>query len=190
MFLRRAAIAPVPRFARVEAEAVANVERSLGEDDETLQRTLDRGFRELSRRHPALAEWLSDVVADRRDELAQSLGYFLTVTVFLSFQEAFPTRLREVDRTGVEIAEQSLELDRSLRAEDGSEPFDSDDVVAMGQPAVLEFVHHHIAQAIEQGGEELDVDDLDRIYRAVLVEVIALTRAVQAPPGQIQPLPA
>ncbi len=190
MFVHRAAIAPVPRYARVGSEAVEAVERSLGGDEAALQRALDRGFRDLSRRHPALAAWLSDVVSDRRDELAQSLGYFLVVTVFQAFQEAFPSRLGEVDRTTLDVAEASLEFDRRLRAEDGNEPLDSDDVVAMGQPAVVEFVHHHIAQAIEQGGSELDVDDLDRIYRAVLVEVIALTRAVQAPPGHLQPLPA
>ena len=60
----------------------------------------------------------------------------------------------------------------------------SDDVVAMGQPAVIEFVQHHVEEAIEQAEGEVELEQLDRVYRALLVEVIALSHAVAGPRGE------
>jgi hypothetical protein len=187
VFLRKAALRPVPSHAVVGDQAVESVEETLGDAQDALQNALDRGYAELDRKQPALATWLADEVSGRHDELVQSLGYFLAVTVYLAFAEAFPRRLREVDDGGLQMALDTLAADEELRANDPSEILDSDDVVAMGQPALLAFVQHHLDQALEQAGTELDLADLDRVYRAVLVEVIALSHAVESPSGRVGP---
>lgn len=183
MFLRKAALRPVPSWAVVGPDTLQSVEAALGDQEDALQEALDEGYRHLDRRQPVLASWLADEVSQRSDELAQSLGYFLTVSVYLAFREAFPTRLLEVDAESLGLAIATLEADEELRAADPNEVFESDDVVAMTQPAVLEFVQHHVREAIQQADAGADVADFDQIYRALLVETIALSHAVETPAG-------
>jgi hypothetical protein len=184
LFVKKAALRPVPRWAVVDDVAVGAVEETLGEEGDKLQESLDGAYREMDRRQPALATWLSAQVSSREDDLAQSLGYFLIVTVYMGFREAFPTRLGEVDATGLELARGTLEADEELRKGDPAEMMESDDVVAMTQPTLLHFVQHHLDQALDQAGEKPDLEAFDQIYRAVLVEVIALSHAVRAPDGE------
>lgn len=181
MFLNKAALRPVPQFAVVDYESLEQVEVSL--DDDSLQERLDRGYADLDRKQPVLAEWMAEVLTLSGDELVQSLGYFLTVTVYLAFQEAFPTRLSQVDQGELDIAEATLEADEELRAGDPLETLDSDDVLAMSQPAVLSFVQHHIHEALDQSEGEINLSELDEMYRAMLVFVIALSHAVADPTG-------
>jgi len=183
VFLRKAALRPIHKWAVVDDAAVEAIERELEGVDDDLQEILDVAYRELERRQPALSRWLAEEVALRSDELAQSLGYFLVVTVFRTFREAFPARLTEVDQAALEIALDTLRTDEEIRAADPLEVLDSDDVLAMGQPAVLSYIQHHLEEAVAQAGAEADLEDLDRIYRAILVEVIALSAAVGAPAG-------
>ncbi|MCB9661122.1 MAG: hypothetical protein R3B40_03935 [Polyangiales bacterium] len=184
MFLRKAALRPVPRHAVVDEHFVQLVEAQLDAHEDDLQGLLDRGYSELDRRQPALSDWLAEQLSDGQDELVQSLGYFLVVTVFMIFREAFPTRLEEVDERSLQIALETLSVDEELRANDPTETLDSDDVVAMGQPAVLDFVQHHVEEAIEQAEGEVELTELDSVYRALLVEVIALSHAVTGPRGE------
>lgn len=184
LFVKKAALRPVPRWAVVDDVAVGAVEETLGEEGDRLQESLDGAYREMDRRQPALATWLSGQVSSREDDLAQSLGYFLIVTVYMAFREAFPTRLGEVDETGLELARGTLEADEELRRGDPAEMMESDDVVAMTQPTLLHFVQHHLDQALDQAGEKPDLEAFDQIYRAVLVEVISLSHAVRAPEGE------
>lgn len=185
VFLRKAALRPVPKFAVVDEQSIDAVESILEDDEEDLQETLDSGYRELERKQPILANWLAEEVSHRSDEMAQSLGYFLVVTVFLAFREAFPTRLGQVDEGELKMALDTLETDEELRAQDPMEVLDSDDVVAMTQPALLDYVQHHLQEALAQAEEETDLEDMDRVYRAILVEVIALSHVVQGPPGHV-----
>jgi hypothetical protein len=182
-FLQRAAIRPVPAFAVVEEPAIAEVENVLDEQGQ-LEGALDHGYRDLDRTQPRLATFLSEEIAARSDEVAQSLGYFLIVAVYLIFREAFPTRLAEIDEDALAAAVGSLETDEALRAEASDEVLETDDVIAMGQPAVLDFIQQHLQEALAVAGEKADLDQLDDVYRAVLVEVIALSQCVEAPPGE------
>jgi len=184
MFLRKAALRPVPRDAVVGEHFVQLVEAQLDAHEDDLQGVLDRGYAELDRRQPALSDWLAEQLADGNDELVQSLGYFLVITVYMAFREAFPTRLEEVDERSLQLALETLSVDEELRANDPTETLDSDDVVAMGQPAVLDFVQHHVEEAIEQAEGEVELEELDHVYRALLVEVIALSHAVTGPRGE------
>jgi hypothetical protein len=168
----------------VDEVAIDALEESLGEGEEGLQHVLDAGYREMDRLQPHLAEWLALQVSSRNDELAQSVGYFLAVTVYLAFREAFPTRLTTVDEISLQLAIDTLSADEELRANDPTEILESDDVVAMGQPVVLGYVQHHLDEALAQADEGVDLEAFDVVYRAILVEVIALSHAVRSPGGE------
>ncbi|MBC7171455.1 MAG: hypothetical protein H5U40_03465 [Polyangiaceae bacterium] len=188
MFLRKAALRPVPTYAVVDAHFIETIESTLDDDGE-LQERLDVGYRELDRRQPTLSGWLSAELSSGRDEIVQSLGYFLIITVFMAFREAFPKRLREIDEGALHMAIDTLAVDEELRANDPTEILESDDIIAMGQPSMISFVQHHVNEAIEQSEGELNLEELDRIYRAVLVQVIALSHAVASPSGVLGPAP-
>lgn len=184
MFIRKAALRSVPRWAVVDDLAIDALEESLGEGEERLQETLDAGYRDMDRLQPRLAEWLAGQVSSKKDELAQSVGYFLAVTVYLAFKEAFPTRLDTVDEVSLRLAIDTLSADEELRANDPTEVLESDDVVAMGQPTLLGYVQHHFDEALAQADDDVDLEAFDVVYRAILVEVIALSHAVRAPDGE------
>lgn len=183
LFVRKAALRPVPKWALVDEVAVSAVEDALGEEGEELQQALDGAYREMDRRQPALARWLGEQVSGKSDDLAQSLGYFLVVTVYMAFAEAFPTRLGAVRDQELDLALATLDADEELRANDPTEVLESDDVIGMTQPVILHFVQHHLDQALEQAGEQPNLEAFDQIYRAILVEVIALSQAVTPPEG-------
>jgi hypothetical protein len=172
----------------VEPHFIEAVESALDEDGK-LQNRLDLGYRELDRRQPTLSGWLSSELSVGHDETVQSLGYFLIIAVYLAFREAFPTRLHEVDDGSLQIALDTLTADEELRANDPTEILESDDVVAISQPSMVAFVQHHVQEALEQSKGELDLGELDRIYRAVLVQVIALSHSVASPAGVLGPSP-
>ena len=177
----------MPRWAIVDEEVIAGVEASLEDDEVNLQESLDRGYADLDRLQPAIALWMADELSRKQDELVQSVGYFLAVTVYMAFREAFPTRLREVDEGMLQIAEATLSADEEIRAEDPLEILDSDDVLAISQPSVVAYVQHHVGEALDQGEGEVDLDELDGVYRCLLVLVIALSHAVASPSGQLGP---
>ncbi|MEZ4256158.1 MAG: hypothetical protein R3A78_10700 [Polyangiales bacterium] len=173
----------MPRHAVVEEHAIEGVEAELDVGDDAVQEVLDAGYRDLDRRQPILSEWLAGEVSDREDELAQSLGYFLAIAVYMAFREAFGARLGQVDEPNLALALETLAFDEELRANDPTEVLNSDDVIALGQPVLIDFIQHHMREALEQAGDEPDLESLDRVYRAVLVEIMALSHAVTAPEG-------
>ncbi len=189
MWVRRAAIRPVPTFAQVPARALAAVEEELGEDDEQSRARLDEAFARFERTQPALADRISTALNGPLDETALALGYFLTLAIWLAFDRVFQGELGEVTETALGSVEEALQLDEQIRLSDPAEAVDSDDVVAMEQPDILSFVHEHLDAALEANADEVDVDDVHSIYHVVLVEVLALSYAVQAPSNWVAPVP-
>jgi hypothetical protein len=75
-----------------------------------------------------------------------------------------------------------------------------DDIVAMEQPGILEFVHEHVEAALDPGLEgddregtgdeparpEVSVDDVRAVYRAILVLTLSLSHAVVPNDGAAQ----
>lgn len=184
LFVRKAALRPVPRHAVIEERVVVELEEQL-DDDSALQELLDSAFRDMDRVQPVLSRWLAEKVSSPSDDLAQSLGYFLVVTVYLAFRDAFPSRLAVVDETALSLAQATFDADEELRRNDPTEVLETDDVVAIQQPALLQFVQHHLDQAVEQSGPSPDLPAFDLIYRSVLVEVIALSHAVAPSSGDL-----
>lgn len=189
MWVRRAAIRPVPAYALVPLRALTAVEDELGEDDDQARARLDDSFSRFERTQPALADRISRTLNGPLDETALALGYFLTLAIWLAFDRVFSGDLGEVTETALRGVEEALQLDEQIRLSDPAEAVDSDDVVAMEQPDILSFVHEHVDAALEANADEVDVDDVHSIYHVVLVEVLALSYAVRPPANWAMPVP-
>jgi hypothetical protein len=185
MWVRGAAIRPVPRFAVVEAALLEQIERQLADDSPASGAELDGAFSRFETTQPHLADALSRVLSRPLDETALALGYFLSITIWLAFERGFgPARLREVSEDALRATEGAIELEQELRAAHGEAPFDLDDVVSLEQPSVLAFVHEHVNAALEpaesaaEQPREVDVDDVHSVYRAVVLLTLCLSHAV------------
>lgn len=192
MWVRGAAIRPVPAYAVVPEAVLSQIERDLANETDEVRRDLDVAFTQFEKSQPHLSEEISEVLSHPLDDTALALGYFLSIAVFLAFCRAFGSHVSLVTETEVRAAREALLLEETLRAENGLEPFDIDDVVAVEQPALLAFVHEHVDAALDPGTDEdrgpdvpgdIDVDDVHRVYRAILVMILALSHAVTSPGG-------
>lgn len=192
MFVRGAAIRPVPLWAVVEKTTLQRVEENIAQlSDEDDTQTLDDAFDRFERSQPALADRMNDVLGRPLDNTALALGYFLSIAIWLGFEEQFPGRMTAVTSDSLEATDASLTLEEELRAKLPTEPLEVDDVVACAQPGVMSFVNEHIEQALETALEqeagqsrEVDVDDVHLVYRNLLVLALALSHAVRPAAGE------
>jgi hypothetical protein len=194
VWVRGAAIRPVPPYAVVEASIVSAIERDFaGGDGEDERPDIDEAFARFERTQPVLASRIQDVLSRPLDETALALGYFLTIVVWLAFERTFASRLGGVAEEDLETVEAQLLAEEELRMEHSHEPIDVDDVVAREQPAILRFVHEHVDAALDvtshapDESDDIDVDDVHDVYRAVVLLTLALSHAVRpshpAPPS-------
>lgn len=186
MWVRGAAIRPVPPHAVVDRDVLDRVEEELAESGMEQRSDLDDAFGRFERTQPALAQAAAQVLSRPLDETALALGYFLTIAVWLAFERAFEKRLAEVGDEDLRAAETALTLEEELRATHSEEPLELEDVMAIEQPGVLAFVNEHVEAALEPTeGEsrEVDVDDVHAVYRVVLVQTLALSHAVAPQAG-------
>ncbi|NLE89269.1 MAG: hypothetical protein GX607_23030 [Myxococcales bacterium] len=183
MWVRQSAIRPVPAYARVSAYTIEAVRESLMLEDDDVRAELDDAFERFERTQPALAGRVAEMLNEPLDETALALGYFLTIAVWLAFERAYGGDMDEVTDSEIDATVELLELDEELRRSDPRETLDSDDVIGMEQPNLLEFLHEHIDATLDVRNEEVDVDDVHAVYRLVLVELLALSYAVRPPAG-------
>ena len=142
------------------------------------------GTAEFARFHglqPFLEQRITQRLAAPLDDLARGFGAELALITFLAFEHAFGDRLRTVSQQDWDRAEQLWNADELLRKNDPSACFESDDVVAMHQPELTSFARSVLDETIAENGEALDLDDMDTAYRLVLIEVLALSYAVEPP---------
>ena len=132
---------------------------------------------------------MADALEKPIDEVALSLGYFLSISVWMAFERTFRDRLTRVSEDALRATEDAMALEEELRATHAEEPIELDDVVAMEQPNVLAFVNEHVDAALDPNAEqgEVDVDDVHRVYRAILVLTLALSHAVTPEQGEEGP---
>lgn len=182
----RAAIRPVPPHAVVPRRAIDDIEDDFA-NSEDLEARIDRAFQTLDERQPVLARFIAQFVDEVTDETAQALGHFLGVTVHEAFAATFGHRIRSVDENTLELARASFEVDEEIRRASPDEVLESDDVVALAQPHLVAFVREQIAASLEPDEDgnppDVDMEALAHIYRAVLVEIMALSSAVAPPAG-------
>ncbi len=190
MWVKGAAIRPVPRFAIVDRAALDRIEQELADDSPRAREELDGAFSRFEATQPHLADNVSGVLAKPLDETALALGYFLSIAIWLAFDRTFgPNRLREVSADVLKATAEAIALEEELRAANGAEPLELDDVVSLEQPHVLAFVHEHVDAALDpsarEGGsepgtrrEEVDVDDVHAVYRSTVLLTLCLSHAV------------
>lgn len=183
MWVRRSAIRPVPRYARVPESAIAAIETRLASADARAERLVADAYQRFSAEQHALAEYLGQRLTHSLDDVAQALGQMLSVAVFMAF-EALPTgTLRSASADAVAAADAALGADEELRRADPVDALDSEDIVAIEQPALVGFVNQHIGVTLEKHAESVDVDDVALVFRAILVEILTLSHAVHPPDG-------
>jgi hypothetical protein len=188
MWVRGAAIRPVPRYAVVARSTLDQIESELADDSPRAQGELDGAFARFESTQPHLAEAVSEVLSRPLHETALALGYFLSIAIWLSFERTFgEARLRQVSGDALTATDQAINLEEELRAAHGDEPLDLDDVVSVEQPNVLKFVHEHVDAALDptiprtgalKETSGIDVDDVRSVYRAVVLLVLCLSHAV------------
>jgi hypothetical protein len=197
MWVRGAAIRPVPRYAVVARETLERIEQRLADDSSRGREELDGAFARFETTQPHVADAVSQVLSRPLDETALALGYFLSIAIWLAFEETFGAeRLREVSADALQATAAAIALEEELRASRGDEPFDLDDVVSIEQPNVLAFVHEHVDAALDPmrrsareqaagaggGGradaDEVDTDDVHSVYRATILLTLCLSHAV------------
>jgi hypothetical protein len=200
MWVRGAAIRPVPRFAVVGSSMLDEIERELADDSPKSREELDGAFARFETSQPRLADAVSQVLSRPLDETALALGYFLSIAIFLTFERTFgEKRLREVSDDALAATQHSIALEEELRAARGDEPLDLDDVVAIEQPHLMKFVHEHVDAALDpatRSGEEgaspearereVDVDDVHTVYRTVMLLALCLSYAVVPVDGAVR----
>jgi hypothetical protein len=187
MWVRGAAIRPVPRYAIVGSASLEQIERELADDSPRAREELDHAFARFESTQPHLADAISRLLSKPLDESALALGYFLSIAIWLAFERTFSDRrLREVSPDALKATEEAIELEEELRAAHGDEPLDLDDVVSIEQPNVLAFVHSHVDAALDPrtrkaegvAAREPDVDDVHAVYRAIVLLTLCLSHAV------------
>jgi hypothetical protein len=186
----RAAIRPVPAYAVVSAQAIERTAETFSSPTD-LEGRVDRAFHDLDEQQPALSRYVAQQVDRVADETAQALGHFLAVAVHEAFVTAFRERLGTVDESALELARASFEVDEELRRGAPEEALESDDVVAIAQPHLVAFVREQLDAVLEpdEDGDPpvLDLEAVAQVYRAVLVEILALSAAVVPPVGAGRP---
>jgi hypothetical protein len=187
MWVRGAAIRPVPRYAIVGAVSLEQIERELADDSPRARDELDNAFARFESTQPHLADAISRLLSKPLDESALALGYFLSIAIWLAFERTFGARrLREVSPDALTATEEAIQLEEELRAAHGDEPLDLDDVVSIEQPNVLAFVHSHVdaaldPKALQPEGPQVrdpDVEDVHAVYRAIVLLTLCLSHAV------------
>jgi hypothetical protein len=183
VWVRASAIRPVPAYARIPASALESVRSSLAEDEDEARAQLDEAFDRFEAEQPCLSAHIGDMLNEPLDETALALGYFLALAVWLAFEKTHATRIEQVSAESIAATQELLGLDEELRRADPHESVDTDDVVAMEQPHLLEFVYEHVNATLEANAPHIEVDDVDLIYHVILVEILALSYAVDRPAG-------
>jgi hypothetical protein len=189
MWPARAAIRPVPPHAVVPRGAIDEVEHEFSSAAD-LEGQVDRAFNAMDDQQPAIARFVAREVDRVADETAQALGHFLGVAVHAAFVAAFGPRVRAVDEGAVELVRASLEYDEELRRASPDETLESDDVVAIAQPHLVGFVRQQLDAALDVDDEgeppDVDLEAVAGVYHAILVEIMALSGAIEPPGGALK----
>jgi hypothetical protein len=183
MWVRRSAIRPVPSYARIPAHALDALRAGMSEEEDVTRTELDEAFERFERRQPALAAYVGDALGRPLDETALGLGYFLAISIWISFEQIHKEHLSQIGEQEIRATCELLALDEELRRADPTDILETDDVIAMEQPELLEFVHEHVDATLESHADDIDVDDVHEVYRVLLTEILALSYAVERPIG-------
>jgi hypothetical protein len=173
----------VPSFAKIPRFALERVRQDLLLEGHDAHKHLDDEFERFEDRQPAISEHVADILGRSLGEATTALGFFLSLAVWMAFDRCHGQALREVSFDELRSTRELVSLDEDLREAEPSEPLDTDDVISMEQPALVDFVHEHMEATLDMRGQSVDANELSLIYRMVLIEMLALSYAVKTPTG-------
>ena len=183
MWVRKSSIRPVPSFARIHSGAVDRVRNELTLESSDSQDRLDQAYEDFADTQPALADHVGSILGRSLGDATLALGYFLSLSIWMAFDRYQGSALRQISEAELKATRQLFALDESIRESEPNEVLETDDVVSMEQPALVAFVHEHVQATLNAEGSRVDADELRLIYRMVLIEILALSYAVEAPIG-------
>lgn len=183
MWVQRSAIRPVPSYARVGRGSLENMRNLLLIEADESPVAFDEMFEEFESRQPVLAEHVGEVLSRPLQDASVALGYFLSVSIWAAFDKTLGTALDPISTDELRLTSELFALDQDLRGQAPNDRLETDDVIAMEQPALVEFVHESIQSTLRAQGGKLDTSEVGDIYRMLLIEILALSYAVRSPAG-------
>lgn len=189
MWFGQSAIPAIAPYARVSVRSLELASETLAAYAGLSAEALVTGeFTRMQELQPTLGERIGRRLEMPLDDAARGLGVMLSMLVWLAFEHAAQGGIRIVQEEDWEHAEQVLKVDEDLRKDDPRAVIESDDIIAMHQPDIARFVRERVEATVRAYEDEIDMDDVDAVYRLVLVEVLALSYAV-LPPGDWKAAP-
>ncbi len=183
MWVRKSSIRQIPTYARIGSGILERVRHQILVQSEESEEALDQAFEEFELAQPLVYAHVSRELEKPLGETARALGYFLSLAIWLAFQEGHGRAMKTVTQDELVATTELLEFDSQLRQTDGGEPLETDDVISMEQPDLMHFIHEQIEATLDGQNEEIDSDHLQTVYRMVLIELLSLSYSVQAPAG-------
>jgi hypothetical protein len=183
VWVRKSSIRPVPSFARIPHYALEHVRKELLGGGVGVHDGLDDAFKEFEEQQPVLASYVGQILSRSRNEATIALGFFLSLSIWLAFSRTHGAAVQMVAEEDLHSTLEHFILDENLRMDEPQDPLETVDVIAMEQPALVEFVHEHMDATLELKHTVVNPEELQLIYRNVLVEILALSYAVRAPLG-------
>lgn len=173
----------MPSYARIPRTALERVRQELLADGEDAQERLDDAFDRFEDMQPALSDYIGSILERPSSDAATALGFFLSLSIWMAFDHYHGHSLREVGEDELHSTRELLTLDGVIREAEPADPLETVDVIGMEQPALVEFVHEHVNATLDFREGTVEADELQLVYRMVLVEVLALSYAVKMPAG-------
>jgi len=146
---------------------------------------LDDAFEEFEEQQPVLASYVGQILSRSTSEATIALGFFLSLSIWLAFSRTHGTAVQTVAEEDLHSTLEHFTLDENLRMGEPQASLETVDVIAMEQPALVEFVHEHMDATLELKNSSVNPEELQQIYRNALVEILALSYAVRAPEGTV-----
>lgn len=173
----------MPSFARIPRYALDKVREEILIDGEDAHDRLDEAFEDFEEQQPVVASHVGQLLSRPLSEPAMALGFFLSLSIWLAFEHTHGAAVQCVTSEELHSTQELMTFDESLRAGEAQEPLDTADVIGMEQPALVEFVHEHMGATLDLRNPKVTPEEIQLIYRTVLIEILALSYAVQAPRG-------
>ena len=183
MWVQRSAIRPVPPYAKVGRGSLENLRNVLLVEADASPIAFDEIFEDFEQRQPVLADYIGEILSRPLQDASVALGYFLSVSIWAAFDKTIGTSMDCVTVDELRSTTELFALDQDLRGSSSNDRLDTDDVVAMEQPALVEFVHDSIEATLRAQDGKLDSEEMGEIYRMLLIEILALSYAVRSPAG-------
>src|SRR6187551_2044260 len=177
MWIQRSAIRPVPPYARIGRASLEHLRNALQLEADESPAAFDEMYEEFEDRQPVLADHIGEVLSQPLQDSSVALGYFLSVSIWAAFDQTLGTALDAISPDELRSTTELFALDQDLRGQAPLDRLDTDDVVAMEQPALVEFVHESIQSTLRAQRGKLDTSELGEIYRMLLIEILALSYA-------------